>query len=270
MRRFISTAVVMWAASMIAGSASAQHFHRHGDHFDMHENVEHGHDEAGHLTDEFGHHIDGDGRHTGRIGVFEDGSYDNGWNNYPSFNNYPSNNYPSFQPGYVPPTYPSVQNGYVTPNYPTPNALPSNTGVTRPLGSSTVVNKIPVPGVNQIPGVGSQAGGGIALRNPSDSGGAIGYTLNNYSYTIKPGEIQRLQADRTWVIKFDNGLGKQITYRLESGNYDFTVNPQSGWDVGRRSVEAQNAAPQPDLPPSLPLNAIPQSPPPSPPATTGS
>ncbi|MEZ6079401.1 MAG: hypothetical protein R3C56_28155 [Pirellulaceae bacterium] len=131
-----------------------------------------------------------------------------------------------------------------------------------------MVNKIPVPNVNQIPGVGSQAGA-IVLRNPSESGGAIGYTLNNYAYTIKPGEIQRLQADRTWVIKFDNGLGKQIVYRLDSGNYDFTVSPQTGCDVGRRSVEAQNAAPQADLPPSLPQNVVPQSPPPAPPATFG-
>ena len=130
-------------------------------------------------------------------------------------------------------------------------------GYQPPLGSPNIVNKIPVPN-NQIPGVGSQPGGTIVLRNPSTSGGAIAYSLNNFSYTIKPGEVQRLQADRNWVIKFDNGLGKLMTYRLEAGSYHFTVSPQKGWDVGR-SVEAQTAAPQAELPPSLPQNALPQS-----------
>jgi len=40
-------AVVMWAASAIAGLTDAQHFHQHGNHFDMHQNDEHGHGAVG-------------------------------------------------------------------------------------------------------------------------------------------------------------------------------------------------------------------------------
>ena len=265
MRLFISTAVIVWTGAVCIGQANAQHLHQHGNHFDVHQNVQHGHDAAGHLTDSFGHHINGDGRHTGSTGVFENGSHDHGWNSY---QNYPSYNTPSYfspsytTPNYVSPGYSSVPNGYLTPNYSTPGVLQGSSVVTSPppanIGSSNVVNKIPIPNANQIPGMAPQQGASIELRNPRESGGMITYSLNNYSYTIKPGEVQRLQTDRNWVIKFENGLGKSVAYRLEAGNYDFTVSPQTGWDVGRR-IEAQPPVSQADVPPSLPQNSIPQN-----------
>lgn len=255
MKALIATCAICLTASCGAGTASAQHLHPHGNHFGVHQNVRHGHDAAGHLTDRFGHHIDGDGHHTGSTGVYENGSYDRSWS-------YPAYGTPSYSvPTYVSPSYSSVPNGYVTPNYSTPGLPQASTALNSSppatIGSTRVMNKIPVRNVNQIPGTDSQPGGSITLRNPQHSGGAISYSLNKYSYTIKPGEVQQLQADRNWMINFDNGLGRSITYRLEAGTYNFVVSPQTGWDVGR-SNEAQNPVPQADVPPSLPQNSVPQ------------
>ena len=264
MKVLVAAFAICVIASIGPGIARAQHLHQHGNHFDVHQNVPHGHDAAGHLTDGFGHHIDGDGRHTGAIGVYENGAYDRGWNSHPSYYGTPTYISPSYSvPAYASPSYYySAPNAYLTPNYSTPNFPQGSSVVTSPppatVGGTTVVNKIPVPNVNQIPGIGSQLGGSTVLRNPRESGGAISYSLNNYSYTIKPGEIQRLQADRNWIIKFDNGLGRSITYRLESGNYEFTVSPQTGWDVGR-SIEAQSPVPRANVPPNLLQNTIPKS-----------
>ena len=47
------------------------------------------------------------------------------------------------------------------------------------IGSSNVVNKIPIPNANQIPGMVPQQGASIELRNPRESGGVITYSLNN-------------------------------------------------------------------------------------------
>ncbi|MEZ6095903.1 MAG: hypothetical protein R3C03_17005 [Pirellulaceae bacterium] len=231
----------------------AQHVHEHGDHLDVHENVPHGHDASGHLVDGFGHHIDGDGIHTGSMGIFENGSIDNHWfNNYPIYNPYPSNPYyPSgtiVNPGTV--VYPSgstIISGQI----------PSSSGViiSQPstISSGTVIsNKIPVG--NTIPSVQPATSTGVAvLNNPAATGGAINVVLNQQSLTLQPGETRQVQIAQQVTIKFDNGLGKQLAYRLDPGNYDFTVSQETGWNIVKKK--------QPEAPanaiPSLPGNAIP-------------
>jgi hypothetical protein len=79
-------------------------------------------------------------------------------------------------------------------------------------------------------------GGKFVLTNPRENGGPIRYSLNEYSYTINPGESQTVEIDRNWVIRFENGLNRTVTYSLQEGTYDFTVSPQTGWDVARRVV----------------------------------
>lgn len=52
--------------------------------------------------------------------------------------------------------------------------------------------------------------------------------------------------DREWTIKFENGLGRHVAYRLSEGKYNFTVSEEKGWDVGR--VQEEIAAPAPPAP----------------------
>ncbi len=226
------------ASLVLASAASAQHLHEHGDHFDIHENVEHGHDGAGHMVDDFGHHIDGDGHHTGSTGFFDNGFSSNSQGpHYPHYPHYPSNNL------------------FVTPSYPSPQYYPNTIVTAPPISSSNVIssppsgalgspihsaNKLPFPGTaNALPG--SNRGGQVVIANPRDSGGSIRYSLNNFEYSINPGESQRLNLDRDWIISFDNGMNRQVKYRLADGRYEFTADQQTGWNLVKREAERPSA-----------------------------
>jgi hypothetical protein len=220
--------------------------HAHGNHFDVHQNVPHGHDAAGHLVDRMGHHIDGDGHHTGRMGVYENGStnlpYSHRWSGYyPSYSAYPYYSSPYYSSSlyssslYASPLYSAPL--YAAPSAVAPRFVPSAPPINAqvPAAVGAVRNKIPIP---------PQAGGGgsFVLANPVDSGGPIRYSLNSFAYTIKPGETQTVPLDRDWVITFDNGLNKTVTYRMDNGAYEFTVAPDIGWDLVKRTPQAPPAA----------------------------
>ncbi len=116
----------------------------------------------------------------------------------------------------------------------------------KPATSSNTIPAATQP--NVIPGRASLAASGartIVLTNPTESGGDIKYNVNEFPFTISPGQSQTLNLDRDWTIKFDNGLGRQITYRLTEGKYKFTVSATKGWDVGR--VEEETAPPAPPI-----------------------
>lgn len=222
--------------------------HHHQGHT-VHHNVPHGHDSAGHMVDSLGHHIDGHGHHTGSIGVMENGSLDIPW--------YPSNNV------VVDPYFPS-SNVVMGPIVSSTPIISSTSSVSYPSIINTApvirptVNSVPstvvrnaIPGTTQV--VGKPAtGGSIRLSNPAQSGGPISYTLNTFSYTMRPGESQTLSLDREWVLAFDNGMGRNVRYRLDAGSYEFTVNSTAGWDVGRRAATAEVAPPTPSLLSSAP------------------
>ena len=261
------------AAAIAANPAHAQHLHWHGDHFDVHRNVPHGHDAAGHLIDRHGHHIDGHGHHTGAVGVYEDGSlsvpHSRRWNGYyPSYSSYPyySSNYYS-----APLYYDSLYSNSLYSNwlYSSPlysNPLYSNSLYAAPLYSApSALGLRGSPAVNAAPNASQRAaanaarnripapqpapaapGGSFVLINPRDSGGPIRYSLNAHAYTIHPGETQTVPLDRDWSITFDNGLNKTVTYRMEDGQYEFTVSQQSGWDLVKSTAQVPaNAMPAP-------------------------
>jgi hypothetical protein len=248
----LSLAVAM---AMLATPLQAQHLHAHGNHFDVHQNVPHGHDAAGHLVDRFGHHIDGDGHHTGAIGVYENGStnfpYSSRWSGYyPSYSAYPYFASPYYSSSlysssyYGSPLYSAPR--YLAPSIIAPRILPSAPPLNAPavVAGNAVRNKIPVP-----PAAGR--GGAFVLTNPADSGGPIRYSLNSFDYTINPGESQTVPLDRDWVISFDNGMSKTVTYRMEDGLYEFTVSPQTGWNLVKRTAAAAPLNPLP-VPPGRP------------------
>lgn len=177
---------------------------------------------------------------------------------YGSGLNYPSPSYPSAAPAF----------STVTPNVPivTPNGSP-----VAPSGDSLIAapptavepgyatgkpiisagSAAAALGPNVIPTGPSpakvSASRKIVLTNPADSGGSIKYAVNEFPYTIAPGQAQTLNMDRDWTIKFDNGLGRVISYRLQEGNYRFTVSQDAGWNVGRLPAELE-APVAPELP----------------------
>ena len=242
MRILVLACVSLISSTIAAPPLVAQHLHRHGNHFDIHPNVPHGHDSAGHMIDSFGHHIDGHGRHTGAYGIFEDGSHGGPWQGhgfsfgyYPSFSLQLSRSYgsPYYGSSYLGGQVYGVPYGnssaYYAPRY--TQRIPTILGYSSvvvpqssPAASAIVANRIPV---------GDQpAGPEIRLENPRNSGGSVNYTLNEFSYTIKPGETQKIPSDRPWTLRFDNGLGKTVAVQLSpGGDYDFAVSQQEGWHV---------------------------------------
>lgn len=196
-----------------ASSLEAQHYHRRS--------VHHHHDAAGHRVDDAGHHIDRYGNHTGAVGVF-----DNGAVQYPATmaNGYRVNGqayYPARPqvPMYLPPQQLAV-------NRPPQNVLPGNF----------------------MP----QSNGTITIFNPADSGGEVAYSLNDATYSIKPGYSQTVDVDRTWVISFGSGGQRgDVRYTLSAGTFKFKPTP-AGWELVRtvaQSATVENPpTPSPDQP----------------------
>lgn len=100
--------------------------------------------------------------------------------------------------------------------------------------------------------------GPITITNPKESSASLKYSLNNYSYTIAPGESQQLRNDRNWVIAFGSGGSKgNVRYTLSTGVYTFTAT-NDGWDLFHRKPMAAPAAS--DAPPPPPAPAPPSTP----------
>jgi hypothetical protein len=70
--------------------------------------------------------------------------------------------------------------------------------------------------------------GKTCLLNPENTGNTINYSLNEYPYSMAPGQSQ--YVDGGYVVAFDNGRGAQRQYTLMDGSYRFIVGPQ-GWDL---------------------------------------
>ena len=79
----------------------------------------------------------------------------------------------------------------------------------------------------------------IVIDNPTDQ--SVAYRLNQYSYTMKPGERQTFKNDRAWTIQFDRGLKTESVarYSLPSGRYQFEVDEEMGLRVTLGSDEAR-------------------------------
>jgi len=73
---------------------------------------------------------------------------------------------------------------------------------------------------------------GTWVRNRPDSGGEVNYTLAGRSFTMGPGQMQRLPSSRDWVIEFlAGGEGsKRLRYKLTDGVYEFRAT-DDGWGL---------------------------------------
>ena len=159
--------------------------------------------------------------------------------------------------------YPSQSSIISSPLVQPSNVIPSSSSVISTPPPATLApdyasGKVVVSGstsTNVIPG----SRRSVVILNPRETGGAIRYSLNKYEYTIRPGEAQTITLDRDWTIAFDNGLGKQVKYRLTEGKFQFSVSPETGW-VFARASELSDAPPAPTLAPEAPVaigNTIP-------------
>lgn len=145
---------------------------------------------------------------------------------------YPYNVYPySYGSYYTYPNYSYATPLYSTPTYSTPTYSTPSIDYS---ASSVAANAVPVPSAANFDT--------FTLTNPRQNGGSIRYSLNNYSYTMNPGESQTVPLDRDWVISFDSGFNRTLRYRMEPGRYEFTVSPEAGWNV-LRHVPAVPAGP---------------------------
>lgn len=160
--------------------------------------------------------------------------------------------YPSPSPLMVPSVVTPNVGGVVT--APPPATISSSYSASKPVVDASVASNV-IPGKSSLPAGARRT---IVIANPSDSGGDIRYSVNGFPFTITPGQAQTLNLDREWTIKFDNGLGRQISYRLTEGKYNFSVSEDKGWDVGR--VVEETAVPAPPGPVSeiASSNAIPK------------
>ncbi len=137
---------------------------------------------------------------------------------------------------------------FATPQISSGQALAPQTVAPSTSGQSgsIVANRIPIPDAGSNPSsIAGQSAGEIQLRNPRSSGGSVNYSLNEFQYTIQPGEVQKIPVDRGWNLRFDNGLGKSITLALEAGvNYEFSVSQQNGWTVAGNTSSATPTTPR--------------------------
>lgn len=102
------------------------------------------------------------------------------------------------------------------------------------------------------------------LFNPAESGGPVNYVLNGRQYSIRPGEAQPIDLDRTWTLQFDRGMNNQTArYTLNEGIHKFGVG-RLGWEV----VQAQTTnnvtteKPLPSPAPPVPVQSLPVNSPP--------
>ena len=90
------------------------------------------------------------------------------------------------------------------------------------------------------------SGAPITISNLKGSAGGLTYHLNQWTFTIKPGESQKIKHDRDWVIRFDRGKQQgSAEYSLTGGLYTAKQTPD-GWDLFTTN-EKKDAPPAPPV-----------------------
>lgn len=80
--------------------------------------------------------------------------------------------------------------------------------------------------------------GPIRIVLPKNYSLGVNYTLNQFTYAMKPGERQGFREDREWVVRFDRGLNLgTLEYTLNPGTYCFVCDSSTGWQLYQVSEE---------------------------------
>lgn len=93
----------------------------------------------------------------------------------------------------------------------------------------------------------------IRILLPKNSVMPVNYLLNEWDYSMTPGQAQNLVEDRDWVIRFDRGREFGTTeYALAPGTYQFVREEDSGWQLYQVPEDAPIRGQSPPPPPQLP------------------
>jgi hypothetical protein len=84
-----------------------------------------------------------------------------------------------------------------------------------------------------------QAAKKIVIRCPKEADSGLTYTLNGYSYEIKPGYTQELDGNQAWTIAFSRGSedGEEVSYELDPGKRYAFSKTAKGWDLHSKPEE---------------------------------
>ncbi len=180
--------------------------------------------------------------------------YGTGWNNRgwygPGYNNgyYGNGFYGPYRPGLnvgigVPNGY--YNNGYYYQNnayYPPATGYYDNSGVVY----STPAQSAPTTIAVNPP----QSTGDVEIVNPADNSSELNYALNGQTFTIQPGQTQRIQNDRRWIIEFPRGENPQeiARYTLSPGRFKFKPMDQ-GWELVRAADQSTRQSVETAKPP---------------------
>ena len=215
MNPFSSFKAWMWSVVIVTGltgSALAQHGHGGGGHAGGgHGGVHHGggtthhHHHGGYSGGGYyGGGYGGYGYSGIRIGIGGLG-YGSGYGGYP----YGYGSGLGYGGGYY-----SAPRYYSTPTYAAP---------TYSYPSTVIVNSapsIPAPTFDNGP---------IVITAPASNDQPIEYLLNGQTFTIKPGQSQKFNHDRDWIVDFNRGEGKGTgKYSLKATTYKFKMTA-NGW-----------------------------------------
>lgn len=109
-------------------------------------------------------------------------------------------------------------------------------------GSSPIVTS-PVESVpNRVP---DYDNGEIVVFSPPTNSVDVQYSLNDVTYTMKPGTLQKFANDRTWVIDVNPGTAQSVKYTLSTGRYKFKQT-DSGVSLYTTKDAPEVPAPVPD------------------------
>jgi hypothetical protein len=119
-------------------------------------------------------------------------------------------------------------------------------------GNSGIVYSTPAQGApNSVAVNPGQSTGDVEIVNPADNSSALNYALNGQNFTIQPGQTQRIQHDRRWIIEFPRGDDPNqelARYTLSPGRFKFKPMDQ-GWELVRAADKSSGQSVETAKPP---------------------
>ena len=129
--------------------------------------------------------------------------------------------YGGYPYGYGSGLYSTPRYYYSTPTYSVP---------TYSYPSTVIINSTPVAPAPSFDN------GPIVIMSPAANDQPIEYTLNGQSFTMKPGQSQKFNHDRDWIVGFNRGDGKGTAqYGLKAAMYKFKKTA-NGWELFEAAI----------------------------------
>lgn len=214
MNSLSSVKAMIWSVVIVSGlTGSAFASHGHGGGGGHHGGGGHVGGHHGGMSGGSVHH-----HHGGSYGGGYYGGYGGGYSGlrfgfgglgYGGYGGYGYGGYPGY--GYGSGYYSTPRYYYSTPTYSYPSTVIINS-----------TPSVPAPTFDNGP---------IVILSPAANDKPIEYMLNGQTFTIKPGQSQKFNHDRDWIVDFDRGNGKGTgKYSLKATTYKFKMT-DNGWEL---------------------------------------